>query len=473
MNNPMMPTAPTKKPLKDSLAWLMPQLPEPYKSILRYFFPEFIVALVLYTMIGLIDAQCVAYLKSTSCYASLGIANTLTIFITKIAEGVGVGAVILCGRYHGQKDYEMVGKSAVAAVWLTGILGLFIALFFYYGAGLICSALCIPDSIAGDCIPYLQLRAVGIACMFLFSALVGFLRGVKNTKAVMYLFIVGAIVFIFFDYALIFGMFGFVARGFQGSAAAFALQYMTMFGAAIWYITAKPEYKIYNMRFRQSSWALMKSIFSLSWPVTLDKAALQIERLWMVRLIAPMGAYALGSMSVIKDMETLAFVPVVAFGQVATLLVSNEFGAGHFDAIKNITKTIIILASSLVVCSIGLFIINAHALIGIFDRQHAFTDFAATVFPAVGLLIFFDLLQLILAGALRGTGNVQLVMWVRIVSALVLFIPLSYGMSLIPFESPVIKFVVLYGSFNLVNGLTSLVYIYWFYTGRWLGEKAR
>lgn len=466
MNDPLRPLE--IPPVQSRLQRFMPVLPEPYVSILRCFLPEFVVALVFYTMVGLIDAKCIAHLKSTACYASLGIANTLTLFINKIAEGVSVGAVIMCGQFHGQKNYHMVGKVMVAALWATALVGCSIALFFYYDSHLICRWLSIPESVAVDCIPYLRLRAVGIVFMFLFSALVGFLRGVKNTRAVMYFFVIGACSFVFFDYALIFGMFGFSAWGFQGSAAAFAMQYIIMFACALCYIMKNTDYKKYNIRYRQSSWSLIRSIFSLSWPVTCDKTALQIERLWMIRLIAPMGGYALGSLNVIKDMEVLVFVPAIAFAHVVTIVVSNEFGAQHFDAIKKMTKIIFILASSMVGVLAVLFIVHARSIISIFDRQHVFTDFAAHVFPVTVLLIFFDVLQLILAGALRGMGNVRVVMWVRIMSALFCFIPLSYGMSLIPCESSVVKFILLYGSFNIINGLSSIVYLYWFRSGRWL-----
>jgi putative MATE family efflux protein len=444
---------------------------EPYRSILRYFFPEFMVAFVLYTLVGLIDAQCVAYLKSTACYASLGVTNTLIFFINKLAEGVSVGAVIMCGQYQGQKNYEMVGKSAVAAFWATVLIGFSIAAFLYFNAGLLYRFLQIPEAMASEGVPFLQTRAIGIAFMFIFSALIGFLRGVKNTRAVMYFFVLGAFVFVFFDYALIFGAFGFAPRGFQGSAIAFALQYIVMFCAAIIYIVSKKEYRIYNFRFFRVPWALLKPVFSFSWPVTFDKAALQIERIWLLRLIAPMGSVALGGLNVIRDMEALAFVPAIAFGHVVTLLASNNFGARQFQALKKTTIIIIVMAVGMVAMLLGIIMLNLPYLIGLFDRQHAFSDFAIQVFPVAAVLLFFDLFQVLLAGALRGTGNVQLVMWVRVLSAVVLFIPLSYLFSLLPFTSVVLKFIVVYGSFNLVNGITTLVYAYWFRSGRWLKQE--
>lgn len=440
---------------------------EQCRSIIRYFLPEFITALVLYTLLGIIDARLIAGLKSTELYATLGVTNTLTFFINKIAEGLSVGAVILCGYYQGQKNYPMVGKSAMAAVWSTGAVGLVISAFLYVKADFVYRLLCVPEAMITAGVPFLQIRAIGIFFMFLFLGLVGFLRGVKNTRATMYCFVLGAVTFLFFDYALILGNFGFPAMGFAGSAISFTIQYMVMFFTAFAYMLLRSDYKVYHMKLLSAPWELVRSIFSLSWPIMFDKAALQVEKIWMIRLIAPMGSFALGALGVIKDMEALAFVPAIAFGQVVTLLVSNEYGAKNYPAIKTTIKIILVMAGLMVLAILGFFALNPAMIIGIFDRRHAFTAFASEAFPLVGVLVFFDLLQLVLAGALRGTSNVQVVMWTRVLSCIFLFMPLSYAVSLLPLESLVMRFVLIYGSFNVVNGLTSLVYVYWFKSGRW------
>lgn len=438
-----------------------------YSGILRYFFPEFITALVLYTLVGLIDAKFIATLKSTAFYATVSITNTMIIFITKIAEGLSVGAVILCGQYQGRQDYPMVGRAALATLGATAVVGFCIATFLYRYASWIFELLCVPDSMMQAGVPFLRTRAFGIFFMFLFLGIVGFLRGVKNTRVTMYLFLLGSLVFILFDYALIFGAWGFPALGLQGSAYAFTIQYGVMFTAALAYMLCNPAYRIYQFSYKHIAWQQIRSLCALSWPVMFDKAALQMERIWMIRLLAPLGGSVLGALGAIKDMEALAFVPAVAFGQVVTLLVSNEFGAGDFAALKVTIKRCLAMATGMVFALLALFMLNATAIIGLFDRQQAFTDFACRAFPVVGILVFFDLLQLILAGALRGSSQVRLVMWTRVLSCLILFIPLSYGFSLLPVESTVIRFVLIYGSFNLVNGLSSLVYIYWFKSGLW------
>lgn len=444
---------------------------ERYRTILGYFYPEFITALVLGTFLGLFDIKFIVSLQSPDCYTCLSIANTLTSFIMKVAEGLSVGTVILAGQYEGQKKYAQVGHTLLASLAITGVVGLCISSILFVKADFVHELLHVPSHLVALGAPFLRTRAIGILFMFLFLGLVGFLRGVKNTRAPMYCYVIGAITFITFDYLLIFGKCGFPELGFQGSAVAFTIQYIVMFLVALLYILFRPSYAVYRASMYETSVGLMKSIVSLSWPVMFDKAALQIEKVWLLRLIAPMGGYVLGALGVIKDMEALAFVPAVAFGQVTTLLASNEYGAEHYGSIKTITRRIIFMSSLMVGGILLIFSANLTTIIGLFDRKNAFSDLAASVFPAVSILVFLDLLQLMLAAALRGVANVRFVMWTRVISCIVLFIPLSYGLSLLPITNEAYRFVCIYGSFNIVNGVTSLVYVYWFSSGRWHTNK--
>ena len=121
-----------------------------------------------------------------------------------------------------------------------------------------------------------------------------------------------------------------------------------------------------------------------------------------------MGKYVIASFVVIKDFERLAIQPAAAFAQVITFLSSNDHGRKDWEGIKSNTKKTVFLASLFVGLILLLFSINPTYFISIFDRKGKFTEFAAGVFPMLSIMVFFDLLQLILAGSLRGAANVQL-----------------------------------------------------------------
>ena len=82
-------------------------------------------------------------------------------------------------------------------------------------------------------------------------------------------------------------------------------------------------------------------------------------------------------------------------------------------------------------------------------------------------LAFFDLLQVVLSGALRGAGNVKTVMYTRLFVVFGVFAPISYMLTYLPMEDQLLKFIIVYGSFYISNGIMSILYINRFRSDAW------
>lgn len=441
---------------------------EGYREIVGYFMPEYVTALVLFVLTNGIDAAFVAQLKSTSLYATQGISSTLLHFVIKIAEGLSVGTVILCGQYNGAGHYRGVGRVLASAFWITTLIGVVLSGTLFCGAHAIYRCYAISDGMADAGATFLRLRVVGVFFAFVYFALIGFLRGIKNTRAPMYFFMLGAAVFVFFDYVLIFGKFGFPEMKLQGSALAGVLQYGVMLIAALIYSLAGKDTRIYSIDLLHSwDMAHMYGILRLSWPVMIDKAVLALSKIWLAMLIAPMGKVALASFAAIKDMEQFAIIPAVALGQVVTFLVSNNYGMKNWIGIKNALKRTLLLASLCTSAILLLFALYPWPVLAWFDTQGTFTTFAAPAFTVLSVLVICDLLQLILAGALRGATQVRTVMWIRTVTVVGFFMPVSYGLTLLPLENILLKFILVYSTFYIATGLMALMYVRYMRRDTW------
>jgi Na+-driven multidrug efflux pump len=172
-----------------------------------------------------------------------------------------------------------------------------------------------------------------------------------------------------------------------------------------------------------------------------------------------MGQYALANFAVIKLMERMAFLPAVAFSQVITFLVSNDIGHKRWADIRANFSKVLILASIMVAILLCIGSFYPAEIINIIDRNKEFGSLAQAVFPALSILVFFDLLQLILSGALRGACDVQTVMLTRLCVICFYFVPVSYALSRLTISSDALKFLLIYGSFFIGNALMSIVYI--------------
>lgn len=442
---------------------------ESFGAIIAYFFPEVITSFVLYSLPQLIDIYLIGHLQSMPNYVTLSTTNNVLHFLVKIAEAFSVGTIILAGQFNGMGAYQDVGRSVRDAFWVTFFLGVFFSLSLFYGAASIYAWYGVDPSLIPLGVPFLRLRSIGVFFMFMYFAMVGFLRGIKNTHVPMYIFVLGALVFMITDYTLIYGMFGFPRMGIQGSAWASVLQYGTMFTASFCWVFCNKATRMYSIKLFSvwSDISYIKHFFKMSWPVILDKATVAAAYIWLGKMIAPMGIFAQASFSAIKDIERLAFLPAIAFAQIITFLVSNDYKVSNWDGIKANIKRVLFLASLAVFILLAIFFLNLDSVLKFFDRSQEFTPFVAKVFPLLSVLVFFDLLQLLLSGALRGAGNVTTVMMVRLLICVCYFGPVSYLITRLPVADQTVKFVLVYGSFYIGNALMSIFYIRRFRGDEW------
>lgn len=441
---------------------------ERYITILTFFLPELITAFLSMSLLNLIDSYFISCLASTSLYATQGVSIKIVNILLKIAEGISIGTVVLVGNYNGAQKSHDVGRAAITSLWFTACIGFCLSSILFFGGHHILLFLNIPEAMVDLGVPFLRIRAIGIFFAFMYFALIGFLRGIKKPGLSMKFFIFGGIVFIVFDYILMFGKFGFPEMQLQGSAIASVIQYASMLCAIIIYVVVDPKCRHYSFHaFKSFDRQMLPDIVRLSWPVIIDKTSLTFAKLWLVRLIAPMGKMVIAGFTVISDMEQFAFVPALALAQVITFLVSNDYGIKNWDAIKNNTKKVMFLASVMVLSVVVFFSLFPTIIIGLFDKKNLFTTFAAVAFPLLSTLVIFDVFQIILSGALRGASNVKTVMITRVSVTLLVFVPLSYMASISPIANPVIKFVLIFGSYYISNGVMSVIFVYRFRREAW------
>ena len=445
---------------------------ESYSRILRYFFPEFITSFVIFALPFWIDAYFVSLLQSTPTYATLGVTNNTFHFLFKIAEAFSIGAVIMVGNFNGAKEYKKGGTAFKDAFWLTLIFGTLFSLCVFLYVRPILGWLDVSPEIVELGVPFWRLRIIGVFFSFVYLAFMGFLRGVKNTRVPMYIYVVGALVFIVCDVGLIFGEFGMPRLGFIGSAWASVIQGAVMALVALLFIAGNNQYKEYRIQlFSGLNLDYIKELMLIILPVAIDKASLAFAYIWLNKMLNSMGTCTTASFCAVKDLERFAFLPAIAFAQVITFLVSNDLGTHNWVGIKSNIKKIMFMASLMVFSILAVFCLYPEQLMKMFDRRGDFTHFTAQIFPILSVLVFFDLIQLILSGALRGVGDVKVVMWTRLAVCGGYFVPVSLFLANMPIADLKLKFLLIYGSFYIGNGLMSIVYINRLRGSAWKSHK--
>jgi len=460
-----------KSLLKSFIGGLQEKRGEQFSTLVRYFFPELVTNILIYSLPILVDAKLIGSLASTPTYAALAASNTFLHLILKVAEAMSVGTVILVGVHNGAREYEKAGNSLRDAFWTTIVSGLLVGTFLWYGAPSLYAWYGLAPEVIALSIPFMRLRALGVALMFVYFACVGFLRGIKDTRTPMRLYILGTIIFLCADYPLIFGTPWTPAFGLDGSALATVLQYSIMLLTALMYIQISPAVKHYKINLLKgfASVEEVVHLIRMTIPVVIDKATMAASYVWLCKMMAPVGTCGIAAFYTVKEMERLALLPAIASAQVITFLVSNSIGARQWDVVRANIKKMLFITMVIVVVLITIILSFPTYIVSFFDHKGEFTCLAARALPLLSILGFFDILQLVLAGALRGAGDVTIVMLTRLVVCCCFFAPLSWFFSSIPVDSEFIRFMLIYSSFYAGSALMSMVYIYRFRSGRWTG----
>jgi putative MATE family efflux protein len=386
--------------------------------------------------------------------------NVLTT-LTKITEAVPVAAIAFIGRFNGSGEFEKCGEYFYNTFWITFILGISQFILIFFAGRNIFVWLNVSEKMTNIGLPFLQLKSLSVILIFSAMVFIGFMRAIKNTYIPMILNLIGIVIFIFFDYALVLGKFGFTSHGIMGSAIASIIQYSTMLLIAIAYILFNKSYRKYFPNFLKSFFDIKKilQIISMSWPIVIDKSTLSLSHLWMVKMTNPMGKCVIASLDVIKKLDMFIFVPVMASAQIITFLVSNRLGAKDPDgAIANIKKVLIVTALTFIPALIFL-ALGSEFFVNSFDPKNKFTSFAIIALPIINILAILDGLQVVLAGALRGAGDVKTVMWGRFGACAFFFVPVSWVIQHMEIKSVLTKFVLIYSSYFVTTGIIAVLYI--------------
>ncbi len=444
---------------------------ESYANIFGYFWPELISAMMFTAFLPMIDSLFVAGLKSTTAYATLSVVSNFVHFMKKLAEGLTIGAIVLCGQYNGIGRYAVAGQTLRDIFWITVAVGGTFSALFVAGAPYICAWYGMPDSMLALGVPLLRLKAIGAFFMFISVALSSFLRGIKNPRPLMMIFMVSGSCFVFFDYVLLYGKWGFPCLGVYASAAGDAIQYGIMSCITMCYILFHRDNEKFHISLKPQlpDWHTIKLVFKLSWPPILDKASFAASYIWLGSMVTSMGENVIASFGVIKDLERFAFLPAIAFASVITFLVSNSYSRRDWQGIKSNIKKILFLAIIVVMGILMSCCLFSQQILPWFDHNHEFTAFAARALPYVSVLAFFDVGQIILSGALRGSTNVRTVMITRISVFFGFVFPVTYFISTSSAVQGMMKFFLIYSTFYFGHLIMIGVYIWRFRGEAWKG----
>ncbi|AGB03960.1 putative efflux protein, MATE family [Aciduliprofundum sp. MAR08-339] len=408
------------------------------RTVLNLAIPA-VISNVLYTFQNIVDAMMLGrYGNPAVTLSSAGIGGMFYFLTFPLVMGITTGGVAIIARRWGEKRYEEARYTFENLYILLILISIPISLFAVLFGWTLPTALGAGPAVVKGTARYIM----GVFTFYPFAVFMAAyqasLRAAGDTKTPMNVDIFANLWNVFWNYALIFGNFGFPQLGVLGAGIATGSSYL--FGSLIYLIMqSKGKLVIYPKLLAREKWnmELIKKMFRVGIPAGIERGMWAITSFIYAALIfAASGALGYASFQIGLKAESFAYMPAFGFSIAATTLVGQSLGEGNVRKAKMSAIEATKMSMLFMAVAGAIMILFPQYLAEIFTGDEKIIHFASIYLflmgmtePALGALFT-------LAGGMRGAGyttmpmviNLTGLMGIRLGIAVVLAFPLGMGL---------------------------------------------
>ena len=403
--------------------------PNGYRQVLAFSLP-LVASMGSITLMQFTDRVFLANYSVDSIAAAMpaGIAS-----FTFIAFFMGVASYTnaFVAQYTGAQAYERVGAALWQGIWFSIFSSCFLASFYFISEPLF-TVIGHSPHIRTLEVSYFNILTLGAGLVVTSSAMACFYTGRGLTWTVMLVHMTGALVNIPLDYCLINGIGPFPEMGIEGAAIATVTASASIVLILILLIFSRKNRRDFgtwaNRKFDRE---LFGRLMRYGLPSGIQFFLEIFGFTFFIQMLGRLGDLELAVSNIVLSIQALSFLPMVGFHIGTVTLVGQAMGRGRPEegAYATISAFHITLLYMMIVAA--LFIFLPEPLLNLFKSdRYSVAQFAeilgmgAILMRFVVLFCFFDALNLVFSGALKGAGDTRFIMWT--IGAL------SFGIMIIP-----------------------------------------
>ncbi len=364
--------------------------------------------------------------------AAVSLAGNLSVIALFLGIGLSIGITPLVGKSFGKGEDSQISfflRQIRYAGWITGIalmgvMGLIYYFIPYMGQ---------PTEVVEAAQPYFLVLLLTMLPSQIFAFNKQFAEGLSNTRIAMIITIIGNTTNIFFNYAWIFGKFGFPAMGMMGAAYATLLAKILMaimMDLAVRKVAIFKKFHIGAAVCRLS----LKSLKQIVWQGLPIGGQMVIEVVAFSAGAIMMGwisTAALAAHQVVMTLISFTYMISAGLSAATTIKISIFRGQKRFGDLKDSAWASIHMVLMFMFFTGLLFLIGRFVIPQLFIRDEAVIAIAANLLLVGGLFQLFDGLQVMSLGILRGLEDFFFPAIVAGVAYIMISLPVGYVLAIV------------------------------------------
>lgn len=338
--------------------------------------------------------------------------SALGLFLVSVSTGL----TILVAQNIGAKRFEKARDYAESSfVFATLMSTMIFAIWIFFASGIF-SLLGVESSIRADAVLYVSIISVSMILMGVDITSAAILSGAGYTSPIMITGIIKNVMNIFLDYVLIFGKFGFDEMGLKGAAIATVIA--NGIGAVCLLSIALSTKKlpfVYSLRaLLRPKWNFFWETMRLGLPSGFESLLWFTGQLVLVRMINEINPLSIGILSLVQSLNHLALFIYLGFARSAISLVGQYWGASNFDDAKRVGLECQFFAFVVSFTWSMVLLVFPRELAGMFTNDAGIIESSAFILRLSSLFINFQVVNVIMGHAIRGTGDTKWMLYSQI-----------------------------------------------------------
>lgn len=364
---------------------------------------------------NMVDTWVVGNFVSNEAFSAVGtvtpIINTLIGFFLGMSSGAGV----VISQYYGAHRPEKVREAVHTAMLLTVIMGA-----VFTGVGIAMTPLMLklmktPAEVAPDQTAYLTIYFAGIMGLLLYNMGSGILRAVGDSQRPFYFLLVSAGVNTALDllFVLKFGM------GVEGVAYATIIAQAVSAVLTIAVLIGYDGSVKLSLRDLRIHWRMLKKIVAVGIPAALQMAITAFSNVFVQGYINHFGADCMSGWTAYTKIDQLVILPVQSLSLASTTFVGQNLGVGNVERAKGGVRRALYLSFAVTAVLLVPVLTLAPDMTAFFNSKPEVVSYGALLLRLLSPFYFFFCINQIYSGALRGSGNSQVPMFIMLGSFVV------------------------------------------------------
>lgn len=394
-----------------------------------------ILGMLGHTLIAIVDNFMVGNLGSTEL-AAVSLGNSFIFIGMSLGIGFSTAITPLIAEADAENNEKKIRTTFHHGLLLCTVLGIAIFVLIVLSKPIML-LMNQPQAVVNLANPYIDWVAFSLIPVVVFQGYKQFADGLSETKYSMYAIYLANVVHVFFNYVLIYGVWGFPKLGIVGAALGTVISRIMMVVFIHFLLRKNIIFKKYfkNFSFKEIRKSILRNIINLGFPSAMQmlfEVALFTAAIW---LSGSLGKNNQAANQIALTLASSTFMVAMGFSVAAMIRVSNYKGAKDYKQLIIVARSIFIL-TILVEVFFGLvFVIThnffPHLFLNMSDASQQLDNneiiaVASQLLLVAAIFQISDGIQVVVLGALRGLQDVKIPMYITFVAYWIIGFPISY-----------------------------------------------